>query len=286
MITKVSRVGVLGAGLMGHGIAQMAAQKANCEVTLVDISEKELTKGYKTIKKLLEKDLQNGKIDQEIYETVLAKIITSTDIDSLKECDVVIECIPEDMNLKKEAFALLDSVVKPEAILTSNTSQFSITEIASATKRTKQVVGTHFFYPVQVMKLVEIPVGEDTSPACINTIFDFCKSMGKEPCVCKDTPGFIVNRLLGVFLAEATRMYDEQIASVEEIDKAVRNGLGHPMGPFQIFDMSGIDTILKAIDSCRQVLGERYLVGTGVRNKVRAGNYGQKTGSGFYNYAK
>lgn len=280
---RINIVGVLGAGLMGHGIAQGAAQ-AGCQVILVDIDKKELEKGRLKIQKALARDVEKNKLLSKQQEEIMNRIITSANIKELSDCDLVIEAIPEIMAIKKQVFFELDQICKPAAILASNTSQFSITEIASSTKRPKQVIGMHYFFPVQVMRLVEIIIGEHTGQECVEQVIDLNKRMGKEICICRDTPGFIVNRLLGSLLTEASRMYDEQIASVEDIDKAIRYGLGHPMGPFQLFDLSGIDTIVKVADGLRKELGERFNLGTGVRNKFRAGNFGQKTGRGFYNY--
>ncbi len=285
MTVNINKVGVLGAGLMGHGIAQGTAQ-AGCQVILVDIDNKELEKGRAKIQKALAKDVEKNKLLAQQQEDILNRITTSTNIKDFSDCDIVVEAVPEIMDIKKQVFFELDQICKPAAILASNTSQFSITEIASSTQRPKQVIGMHFFFPVQVMKLIEIIVGEHTGQECIELVVDLSKRMRKEICVCRDTPGFIVNRLLGSLLAEASRMYDEQLASVEDIDKAIRYGLGHPMGPFQLFDLSGIDTIVKVADGLRTELGERFNLGTGVRNKARAGNFGQKTGRGFYDYGR
>lgn len=281
----INKVGVLGAGLMGHGIAQLAAQ-AGCEVILADIAQQALDNGYAKIKKLLDKAVQAGKLPQEKCEEIIARIKITTDIKAFCDCDAVIEAVPEIMDLKKQVFFKLDEIVKREAILATNTSQLSITEIAATTTRPEQVIGMHFFYPAQIMKLVEIPVGEHTAEWCVQAIVDLAKRMGKETCVCKDTPGFIVNRLLAGFMVEATRVYDEKLASVEEIDKAIKFALGHPMGPFELFDFSGIDTMVRVADGLVEAFGDRFKVGIGVRNKVRAGDFGQKTGRGFYDYRK
>ena len=195
MIDRIEKVGVLGAGLMGHGIAQLAAQ-AGCEVVLIDISEQELQKGLAKIQKLWSKDVEKGRLTREQADALPGRIKTSMDLHAFADCDVVIEAIPEIMELKKETFARLDRIVKPDAILATNTSQLSITEIATATNRTDKVIGMHFFYPAQVMRLIEIPVGEHTSQQCIDLIVDLSRRMKKETCVCRDTPGFIVNRIL------------------------------------------------------------------------------------------
>lgn len=278
-----NKIGVLGAGLMGHGIAQLAAQ-AGYNVVLVDVSQKMLDQGLANINRLLSKAVESGKLLQEKRDEIVARISASVDMNEFKDCNVVIEAVPEIMDLKKEVFAKLEGIVSPEAILATNTSQLSITEIASATKRPDRVIGMHFFYPAQVMKLIEIPVGEHTSESCVEAIFNLSKRMGKATCVCKDTPGFIVNRLLAGLMVEATRIYDEKLASIEEIDRAMKFALGHPMGPFELFDFSGIDTMVRVADGLRAAFGDRFLVGAGVRNKVRAGDFGRKTGRGFYNY--
>ena len=283
MSAVIQKVGVLGAGLMGHGIAQLAAQ-AGCEVMLVDSSREMLDKGYATINKLLNKAVESGKLSQEKRNQIVDRISISIDMQDFQSCDLVIEAVPEIMELKKEVFARLDGITRPEAILATNTSQLSITEIASATSRPDRVVGMHFFYPAQVMKLIEIPLGEHTSEACVNAIVDLSRRMGKETCVCRDTPGFIVNRLLAGLMVEATRVYDEKLANIEDIDKAMKLALGHPMGPFELFDFSGIDTMVRVADGLRDAFGDRFLIGVGVRNKVRAGDFGRKTGRGFYGY--
>ena len=229
MIDRIEKVGVLGAGLMGHGIAQLAAQ-AGCQVVLVDVSEQELQKGWAKIQKLWNKDVEKGKLTPEQLDGLTKLIDTSLDINDFADCDVVIEAIPEIMELKKETFTKLDQIVKPDAILATNTSQLSITEIATATNRPDKVIGMHFFDPAQVMRLIEIPMGEHTSQGCVDLIVDLSRRMKKETCVCRDTPGFIVNRLLAGLMVEASRVYDERLASIEEIDKAMKFALGHPMG--------------------------------------------------------
>lgn len=284
-MAEIRRVGVLGAGLMGHGIAQLAAQ-AGCPVVMVDAADSELNKGYGKIQKLLGKSVAAGKLEKDQMENILGRIATSTDMQAFVDCDIVIEAIPEIMELKKDIFTKLDEIAKPGAILATNTSQLSITEIASVTSRPALVIGMHFFYPAQVMGLIEIPAGEHTSQDCINAVLELSRRMGKETCVCRDTPGFIVNRILGGFMVEASRVYDEKLASVEDIDKAIRLALGHPMGPFQVFDFSGIDTIVRVGDGLRANFGDRFCMGVGTRNKVKAGDFGQKTGRGFYDYTK
>lgn len=281
----IRTVGVLGAGLMGHGIAQLAAQ-ADCETVLVDTVKESLEKARLGITQLLEKRVQSGKLSEESAKGIVGRIKFSQNMLDLAECDLIIEAVPEIMSLKKEVFAQLDQIAKSSALLATNTSQLSITEIAAVTGRSDQVIGMHFFYPAQVMKLVEIPVGEHTSVETVAAIVELAQSMGKETVVCKDTPGFIVNRLLAGLMVEATRVYDEKLASIEDVDKALKYALGHPMGPFELFDFSGIDTMVRVADGLRDAFGERFRVGTGVRNKVRAGDYGRKSGRGFYRYKK
>jgi len=278
-------VGVVGAGLMGHGIAQMAAQ-AGYGVVVVDQEPGQLERARQRIGGLLSMDVQKGKVSAEEKERILERIRTSLTVDDLAVCDVIIEAVPEVMDLKKEIFVRLDGLAKPMAVLASNTSQLSITEIASVTTRPDRVIGMHFFYPAQVMKLVEIPTGEHTSVDTVAAVVNLAQRMGKETIVCKDTPGFIVNRLLAGLMVEATRVYDEKLADIQDIDKAVKLALGHPMGPFELFDLSGIDTMVRVADGLREALGDRFLVGTGVRNKVRAGDYGRKSGRGFYIYGQ
>jgi 3-hydroxybutyryl-CoA dehydrogenase len=283
VVKEINKVGVLGAGLMGHGIAQLAAQ-AGYDVVMVDVSKDEVEKGYGKIGKLLGKAVSTGKLPQEKADAILGKIKTSMNFNDFADCDIVIEAIPEIMELKKDAFTKIDKIVKSDAILATNTSQLSITEIAAVTGRPEQVIGMHFFYPAQVMKLIEIPAGEHTSPDCIEAVVELSKRMGKETCVCRDTPGFIVNRLLAGLMVEASRVYDEKLASVEEIDKAMKYALGHPMGPFELYDFSGIDTMVRVGDGLRAAFGDRFCMGIGTRNKVKSGDIGQKAGRGFYDY--
>lgn len=283
MLSQEKTIGVLGAGLMGHGITLLAA-KAGYKTTMVDQSEEIVEKAMQIIKKNLRHEVNSNKITETIAENISNCITLSSQVEDLQFCDVVIEAIPEVLTLKKDAFSLLDKICKPSTILATNTSQLSISEIASATQRVNQVIGMHFFYPAQIMQLVEIPLGEHTSQETRNSIVNIAKNMGKSPIVCKDSPGFIVNRLLAGMMVEATRMYDEQVASIEDIDRAIKLGLGHPMGPYELFDFSGIDTMVRAADGLRDALGERFLLGTGIRSKMRAGDLGRKTGKGFYTY--
>lgn len=282
----IKQVGVLGAGTMGAGIAQVCAE-AGVQVILVDVDKTALDKAIKGISKSWQKAFEKGRLDEATKSERAALITTSSDIAAFKSCDVVIEAIIENMDIKKNVFSQLDQICKAETILASNTSALSITEIATATKRTGKVVGMHFFNPVPAMKLVEVIPGSESSNASIESIMEFCRSIAKEPVKAKEVPGFIVNRILVPYLNEAAFAYQDGVASAEEIDKAMKLGAGMPMGPLALCDMVGIDVLLSVCEYYWREFGDsKYRPALALKQKVRAGHLGIKTGRGFYDYSK
>jgi len=283
---EIKVIGVLGAGTMGNGIAQVAAQ-AGYQVIMRDIEDRFVENGLRAIEKFLTKGVEKGKITEEAKKEALSRIRGTTRMEDLSEADLVIEAVFEDLDLKKSLFKELDRLTRPEVILASNTSSMSITEIAMATQRPKKVAGMHFFNPAPLMKLVEVIRCFHTSDETVQTVMDVARKMGKEPVeVKKDTPGFIVNRLMMPHMIEAIRMVEEGIASVEDIDKAVKLGLNYPMGPFELMDLTGVDIALHVTDYLYKELNKesKWSVPVLLKSMVRAGKLGRKTGGGWYTY--
>jgi len=283
---QVKTIGVLGAGSMGNGIAQLAAQ-AGYQVIMRDIEDRFIETGFKTIQDFLSKSVGKGKITEEHKKETLAKIKGATRMEDLKDADFIIEAVFEDLELKKNVFKQLDELVRPDVILTTNTSSMSITEIATSTKRPDKVAGMHFFNPAPLMRLVEVVRGMLTSDGTVQTIKEMAKNMGKEPVeVKKDTPGFIVNRLMMPHLLEAIKIFEEGIATPEDIDKAVKLGLNYPMGPFELMDLTGIDIALHVTEYLYKELNKesKWSAPTLLRLMIRAGRLGKKTGEGWYRY--
>lgn len=280
------KVAVLGAGTMGTGIAQVVAQ-SGFDVFLVDIAEKNLEKGYARIEKGLDKLISKEKITEERKIEILSRVFPTNDYSLIKDVDLVIEAIIEKMELKREIFSLIDKVVKDEAILATNTSSLSITEIASITKRPDKVIGLHFFNPAQIMKLVEVIKGLTTSDETTEIILEFVKKIGKEPVEVKEAPGFVVNRLLIPMINEAISIYADGVASAEDIDKAMMLGANHPMGPLALADLIGNDVNLAIMECLYKEFGDsKYRPHPTLRKMVRGNLLGRKTGEGFYNYKK
>jgi len=279
-------IGVLGAGSMGNGIAQVAAQ-AGYQVVMRDIEDRFVENGLKAIQKFLTKSVEKGKMTEDQKKGALGKIKGTTRMEDLKDVDFVIEAVFEDLDLKKNIFKQLDELTRPEVILTTNTSSMSITEIAMSTKRPEKVAGMHFFNPAPLMRLVEVIRGYDTNDETIRTVMEMAKKMGKEPIeVKKDTPGFVVNRLMTPHFVEAIKMLEEGVASVEDIDKAVKLGLNYPMGPFELMDLTGVDIAHHVMEYLYKELNKesKWSVPTLMKSMIRAGRLGRKTGAGWYKY--
>ncbi|MGB9628694.1 MAG: 3-hydroxyacyl-CoA dehydrogenase family protein [Thermodesulfobacteriota bacterium] len=283
---EIKVVGVLGAGTMGNGIAQLASQ-AGYKVIMRDIEDRFVEGGMKNIEKFLSKSVEKGKMTEEQKKAILGRIKGTTRMEDLKEVDFVIEAVFEDLELKKNLFRQLDELTKSHAILTTNTSSMSVTEIAMSTKRPAKVAGMHFFNPAPLMRLVEVIRGYETSDETVSIVMEMARKMGKEPVeVKKDTPGFIVNRLMIPHIIEAIKMAEEGIASIEDIDKAVKLGLNYPMGPFELMDLTGVDIALHVTEYLYRELNKesKWSAPTLLRSMVRAGKLGRKTGAGWYKY--
>jgi 3-hydroxybutyryl-CoA dehydrogenase len=283
----IRTVGIVGAGAMGSGIANLAAL-SQYNVMLVDVEQRFLDNGLTRINKFMEKSVQKGKITEEQKAATLARIKTTTQISDLKETDIVIEAVIENLEVKKEVFQKLDDILPEGAIIATNTSSMSITEIASATKRPELVAGMHFFNPAQLMKLVEVVKGFHTNDETVETLKDFSESLGKVPVVVKkDTPGFIVNRIMVPQFIEAIKLLEEGVASPEDIDKAVTLGLNYPMGPFTLQDYAGVDIGYYVMEYMADEFNDtRFAPPMLLKQMVRAGTVGKKSGAGFYNYDK
>jgi 3-hydroxybutyryl-CoA dehydrogenase len=286
MVTMdVKKISVIGAGTMGHGIAQ-AAIVTGFEVVLYDIDQALIDKGVARISKSLAKRVEKGRLTQEKMDAGMALLKTSADLrEAVQEADFVIEAVIEDLSLKKKIFADLDRICEPEAILASNTSVLSVTAMAGATQRKDQVVGTHFFNPAAVMKLVEIVCPVGVSEKTVAIAMETMNRMGKVPIRAKDMPGFIVNRLLGPLYMTAAQMVMEGTASAEDIDTAMKLGAGHPMGPCELADFGGFDVIQMAQDSVFEYThSESDKLNILYRKMIEAGRLGVKNGKGFYDY--
>ncbi len=285
-VEDVKVVGVLGAGTMGSGIAQVCAM-AGYEVVLRDIEERFLERGMENIKKSLSKFVEKGKISEDEMKATLERIKTTTKLEDFENVDVVIEAIIEDMEAKKAVFRELNDIVKREdAIFASNTSTLSITEMAAVTRKPENFVGIHFMNPVPLMKGVEIVRGLLTSEETVQFACDFVRKLGKEPVVCRDSPGFISNRILMPWINEGIWVLYEGIATKEEIDRGMRLFTNVPMGPLELADLIGLDIVLAAIETLHRELGDKYKPCPLLKQMVRAGLLGRKTGRGFYDYTK
>ncbi|HKB81262.1 MAG TPA: 3-hydroxybutyryl-CoA dehydrogenase [Thermoanaerobaculia bacterium] len=282
---KITKVGVLGCGLMGSGIAQVAAQ-SGYETVVREVEQKFLDKGIGGIEKSLGKFVEKGKMGAADRDAALGRLKGTVKLDDLANCDIVIEAIVENAQLKRETYAALDSVVKKEAIFASNTSSLTITELSMATARPKQFVGLHFFNPVPLMKLVEVVRTILTSDETFRTAYEFARTLGKEPVSARDNSGFIVNRLLVPYLLDAIRAYEEGVGSIEDIDKAMQLGCGYPMGPFTLLDFVGLDTTYYITDVMYNEYREKRFASPALlRKMVLAGRFGRKSGAGFYDYS-
>jgi 3-hydroxyacyl-CoA dehydrogenase len=281
----VKSVGVVGCGLMGHGIVQVAAQ-AGCQVTVVEADAGALQKGLARIKKSLAKLVEKEKLSQADADKAFAHIKGTGELADLKDCDLVVEAIVENLDVKKELFKKLGSLCKPSTILASNTSSFSIGEMGAASGRPERMVGLHFFNPVQLMKLVEVVRADQTSDEVFAEAKAFGEACGKVPVAAKDTPGFVVNRLLVPYLAEAIRMVERGDATPADVDAGMTLGCGYPMGPFTLLDYVGLDTTLLILRGWHdEHPGEPlFKIPALLEQKVAQGKLGRKTGEGFYRW--
>jgi 3-hydroxybutyryl-CoA dehydrogenase len=282
----IKTVGVIGCGLMGSGIAQVCAQKGY--VTYIrEVNQELVNKGFLRIQTFLQEGVSRGKVTPEEQLRTLSMLKPTTKLEDLKDCDLVIEAIVENLEEKKKVFAELDRILAPHAIIASNTSSISITAMAAATKRPSQCIGLHFMNPVPIMKLVEIVRPEVTSPNTYEVAKAFAESLGKITVTAKDTPGFIVNLLLVPYLCEAVRAVDQGLATPQDIDTAMKLGCGMPMGPIELLDFVGLDTTLYIMDVLfAEFHDPRFAAPPLLRRMVAAGWMGKKSGRGFYNYAK
>jgi 3-hydroxybutyryl-CoA dehydrogenase len=280
----IKKVGVLGCGLMGSGIAQVAAT-AGCEVTVLEAEQRFLDKGFAGIEKSLAKFAEKGKL-KEPAETVRARLKGTLKKEDLAGSDIVIEAIIENVEEKKKMYAALDAVVQKTAIFASNTSSICITELMTATKRTDRFLGLHFFNPVPLMQLVEVVRTITTDPKVYDEVFAFAKSLGKVPVRTSDKTGFIVNRLLVPYLLDAIRAYEEGVGSIEDIDTSMKLGCGYPMGPFTLLDFVGLDTTYYITHIMFDEFKERRFASPPLlKRMVLAGWYGKKSGKGFYDWS-
>jgi 3-hydroxybutyryl-CoA dehydrogenase len=277
-------IGVIGAGTMGNGIAQVAA-RAGYGVVLRDIKDEFLERGMKAVDKSLQRDVDKGRLSEDEKKSIIARIKTTTEIGALKDATLVVEAVTENLDVKLEVFRALDELTGPEAILASNTSSISITKLAAATKRPDKVIGMHFMNPVPVMKLVEVIRGIATSGETYNTVRSLSEKLGKIPLDCNDFPGFVSNRVLMPMINEAIFALYEGVATRESIDGIMKLGMNHPMGPLELADFIGLDVCLAILNVLHDGLGDpKYRPCPLLKRYVDAGWLGRKSGRGFYEY--
>ena len=283
---EIRKVGVLGCGLMGSGIAQVAAQSGHATIVR-EVNQALLDKGMASIDKFLAKSVEKGKTTPEQQAAVKANLKGTLKLEDLAGCDLIIEAIVEDLGLKRETFAALDKICGPETIFASNTSSLSITEMMRATNRPGRFIGLHFFNPVPVMKLVEVVRTVATEQAAIDAAVGYAVRAGKTPIVANDSSGFIVNRLLVPFILDAIRALEEGVGSIQDIDAGMRLGCNHPMGPLTLLDFVGLDTTYYIANIMFDEFREkRFAPPPLLKRMVQAGWYGKKSGKGFYDYSK
>jgi len=282
----IRKIGVLGCGLMGSGIAEVAA-KAGFETVVREVALDVLEKGLGRIRGSLGKAVDKGKMSAEDRDATLGRLKGTVDFTDLAGCDLVVEAIVENVEEKKKVYAAADAVLGESAILASNTSSLTVTQLAMSSARPSRFVGLHFFNPVPVMKLVEVVQTLMTEEAVLQEVTEFCRALGKEPVRCRDNSGFIVNRLLVPYILDAIRAYEEGVGSVEDIDKAMQLGCGYPMGPFTLLDFVGLDTTYYIANIMFEEYREkRFAPPPLLKQMVQAGRFGRKSGRGFYDYSK
>ncbi|GAB7091867.1 3-hydroxyacyl-CoA dehydrogenase NAD-binding domain-containing protein [Halorubrum luteum] len=281
-LSDIERVGVVGAGTMGHGIAQVAAT-AGYDVAMRDVERAYVDRGLDAIEESLDRLAGKGRLEEE-PDAIRARVTGTTDLGDLADVDLVIEAVIEELDVKREVFADLDATVADGVVLATNTSTLSITTIASATERASDVVGLHFMNPVPVMDGVEVVVGERTDEAVVSFAHAFAEDLDKETWEADDKPGFVTNRILMPWINEGIRAYDEGVASKTDIDRGMTLGTNVPMGPLELADHIGLDVVLDASETLHEELGDRYTPAYLLKRKVAAGDLGKKTGRGFYEY--
>ncbi|WP_297280995.1 3-hydroxybutyryl-CoA dehydrogenase [uncultured Anaerococcus sp.] len=279
------KIGVIGAGTMGAGIAEVASKKY--DVVVRDIKDEFVDKGKSIITKSFEKSVAKERITEDQKNEYLGRLTFTTDVNELKDCDLIVEAASENPEIKKSIFKELDELCKEDTILASNTSSISITEIAAATNRPDKVIGMHFFNPAAIMKLVELIKGITTSDETVEKVKSITEEIGKTPVEVKEAPGFVVNRILIPMVSEGIYVLQEGLAKPEDIDTAMKLGANHPMGPLELADLIGLDIILSVMDYFKDTFGnDKYAAPVLLRQKVAAGELGRKSGKGFYDYSK
>jgi 3-hydroxybutyryl-CoA dehydrogenase len=284
-VAEIRTVGVCGAGLMGSGIAQTCAS-AGFNVILMEVAKEPLDRGLAGIGKSLDKFVEKGKLSQADRDAAFGRIKATTKVEDLAPCDVIIEAIVENVEVKTELFKRLDDLLAPHAIICTNTSSLCVVELAAKTKRPDRIAGLHFFNPVPIMKLVEVVKTIASTQLTVDVLFDFARKLGKEPILAQDTPGFVVNRLLIPYLLYAIRVYEGGLATKEDIDKGMKLGCGYPMGPFELLDFVGLDTTYYIAEIMFDEFKDPMMAAPPLlKRMVLAGRYGRKSGKGFYDYS-
>lgn len=284
-MAEIRTVGICGAGLMGNGIAQTCAS-AGFNVVLMEVADAPLQRGMASITKSLDKFVDKGKLAPTERDATLSRIKATTQVADMKDCDLIIEAIIENVEIKTALFRQLDDLLAPHAIICTNTSSLCVIELAAKTKRPNRVAGLHFFNPVPLMKLVEVVKTIATTQDVIDDLFAFSKKLGKEPILAQDTPGFVVNRLLIPYLLYAVRCFEGGLASKEDIDAGMKLGCGYPMGPLQLLDFVGLDTTYYIAEIMFDEFKDPIMAAPPLlKRMVLAGHYGRKAGKGFYDYA-